>query len=302
LRKFSTAAKILVSAAILLILFRKANLQTGIHFVGAIDWFFILPSVALIVLAQLARAYRLALMIFGASAEGRFFQVLRIQMVSFLPGIVSPAKIGEAAKIYMLQADTGTRLGRATACFVAERVLDMLLLVPLASLGVYLLIGPSFSFSFQKTFFALVIVLTGTAACVPLGLAYARRKGVRAADIWDTAKPSKLLAAGGITMLYWGMVFAEVWCFCRAALFGVTLRHISLAVPPALLSSLLPVSFSGFGVREAALVFLLQRPQLGATYNQALLVSLMYIVFGLGVPALMGLIYWWVGRSNVSQN
>jgi len=304
LRSFATAAKILVSAAILFILFRKVNLQHGLHFAGNIHYSFILLSIALIIAAQLLRAYRLAVMLLGAPSMQQFRRVLRIQMVSFLPGIVSPAKIGEATKIYMFQAEMNASVARATACFIAERAFDMLLLVPLAVAGLYLLLGPAVSVSVRSGGLAvLAIAVVGTAAGIPIGISLARRRGITASELWRTAAPSSLLEAGGVTVLYWGFVFLEVWCFCKAAFFAPSLPRVAMAVPPALLSSLLPISFSGFGVREAALVYLLQRPGLDASYNQAILVSLMYIVFGLGVPALIGICYWFSGtKKHVAQD
>jgi len=302
LRRFSTAAKIVVSAIILLVLFRKANLQKGIQLAGAVDFGFILISIALIILAQFVRAFRLTLMLFAGSVRENYRRVLRIQMVSFLPGLVSPAKIGEAAKIYLLRSETGVPLGRATACFVAERIFDMLLLVPLAIAGLYLLLGPSLTISLRAgSLFVLAFAVICAAVGVPFGISFARRKGMTVADVWHAVAPSKLFEAGAVTMLYWGLVFLEVWCFCRAAHFSSAMWKVALAVPPALLSSLLPISFSGFGVREAALVFLLQRPSLGATYDQALLISLMYIILGLGVPALMGIFYWMPGKKDVAS-
>jgi hypothetical protein len=303
LRRFSTILKILVSAAILFVLFRKANLQQGIHFAAGVNYPYILISIAIIVLAQLARAHRLAVMVLGGAANGNFLRMLRIQMVSFLPGIISPAKIGEAAKIYMLQKQLNISFGKAAACFVAERIFDMLVLVPLAVLGLCLLL-PSLSVSLRSGgVLALVIVAAGTAAGVPVGYSFAKRRGMTAADVWQAAAPLRLFEAGMITVAYWGLVFLEVWLLCKAALFAPPVWRVALVVPPALLSSLLPVTFSGFGVREAAMVFLFQRPELGATYNQALLVSLMYIVFGLGVPALMGLWYWLIERKDgTAQN
>jgi hypothetical protein len=302
LRKLSTAAKIVISALILLFLFQKANLQKGIQNAGNIDYLFILASVALIVLAQLARAFRLAVMLFGGSAREQFRRVLRIQMVSFLPGLISPAKIGEAAKIYMLQNETSAPLSRATACFVAERALDMLLLAPLAVAGLSLFLGPLASVSLRRGGLAVIVF---AAACVvagaPVGMYIAKRKGITASDIWRVAAPSNLAGAAGLTVLYWGLVFLEVWCFCKAALLAPALWQTALIVPPALLSSLLPVTFSGFGVREAALVFLLRQPAFGASYNQAILVSLLYILFGLGIPALMGLCYWMLGKKHVAS-
>ncbi len=304
MRRLSTAAKILVSAAILLVLFRKVNLQHALAFAGNINYSFILVSIALSISAQLLRAYRLAVMLFGAPSMQEFRQVLRVQMVSFLPGVVSPAKLGEATKIYMLQTEMQTPLSRATSCFIAERVFDMLLLTPLAAIGLYMLLGPAPSISIRSGgLLMLVFVAAGMAVGVPVGLSLARRRGLSPAAIWQAAAPSRLVESGAITVFYWGFVFLEVWCFCRAALFAPSPWRMALVVPPALLSSLLPITFSGFGVREAALVFMLQRPQIQASYSQAILVSLMYIIFGIGVAALMGVFYLFSGtKQHVSQD
>jgi uncharacterized membrane protein YbhN (UPF0104 family) len=60
---------------------------------------------------------------------------------------------------------------------------------------------------------------------------------------------------------------------------------------------MIPISFSGFGVREAAMVIFFQRPPMGTSYEQALLISLMYDIIGLGVPAVMGVLFW-LGRKG----
>ncbi len=59
------------------------------------------------------------------------------------------------------------------------------------------------------------------------------------------------------------------------------------------------VTNKGFGFREAAMVILLQRPPIATNYDRALLVSLMYVVLGLGIPAIMGAFFWLMGKKNV---
>lgn len=304
MRKLSTAIKILISAAILFFLFRKASLRQAFSLAGAVDYSYILLAIAIIVIAQFVRAYRLAVMLFGNLERSEYMRVLRIQMVSFLPGLVTPAKIGEASKIYMLQAQSGASLSRATAGFVAEKGLDLLLLAPLAVIGLAALAGSPGTVSLRSgSVWVVALALICAAVGVPIGISIAKKKKISFGEILHAAAPKNLIEAAAVTVLYWGLVFIEVWCFCKSAHFSPSISHVAIAVPPALLSSLLPISFSGFGVREAALVFLLQRPQLHATYDQALLVSLMYIVFGLGVPALMGIYYWMPGKKDaVSQN
>jgi uncharacterized membrane protein YbhN (UPF0104 family) len=302
LRKFTSALKIGVSLAILLFLFRKANLSQSVRYLGELRYSFVLLSVVLIVLGQVVRAHRLAIMVFGESARRKIWLAMRVQMVSFLPGMVSPAKIGEVAKVYMLQSEADVPMSRGLACFVAERVLDVLLLGPLALVGLFVFFRSGLRVHLRPGG-AHVVILVALALAVGLvtGYLWARRRGTSLADLWRTVSPGRLIEAGAMTALYWGVVFLEVWCFCKAALFDARVWHTALVVPPALLSSMVPITFSGFGLREAAMIILLQRPPVGTNYEQAFLVSLMYAVIGLGVPALMGVFFWMMGKRDVAQ-
>jgi uncharacterized membrane protein YbhN (UPF0104 family) len=300
LRKFSSALKIIISAAILLFLFRKANLTQGVHYLSEIRYPFVLLSIVLIVLAQIVRAHRLGVMVFGASANQKILHSLRVQMVSFLPGIISPAKIGEATKIYMLNSESNVPMGRGLACFVAERVLDLMLLGPLAAFGLYVFFqsGLNIALKSEAALMSILVLITGIGAFVA-GAAWARRRGIELTELKKTISPERLIEASLMTVVYWGLVFLEVWCFCKASLFDPRVWHMTIVVPLALLTSMIPVSFSGFGLREAAMVILLQRPPIAASYDRALLVSLMYVFLGLGVPAVMGAFFWLTGKKDV---
>jgi hypothetical protein len=301
LKRLSLILKLAVSAALLFILFRNANLSKAAQYMGSLRYSFVLASVVLIVLGQIVRSHRLAVLVFGVAASRRMWEVLRIQMVSFLPGIISPAKIGEVAKVYMLNKEAEVPVLRGLICFVAERVLDLLLLGPLAALGLFALFRSGLHI-YVEPGWVHVAVVAGVAglAALAVGLIWARCRGITAAAVWETVSPRNLLEAAVMTLLYWGIVFIEVWCFCKASLFDTAAWHMAIVIPPALLSSMIPVGFSGFGLREAAMVILLQRPPLGATYERALLISLLYDIIGLGIPALMGALFWMTKRTDAA--
>jgi hypothetical protein len=298
LRKLSAALKIVVSAAILLFLFHKVNLSQGAHHLRHLRYSFLLLSIVLIVIGQFVRAQRLAAMVFGSLGGEKMWRVLRIQMLSFLPGVVSPAKIGEVTKVYLLQTELNVPATRGLLCFAAERVLDLMLLTPLAVGGLYIFFRGGLFFEvspgWRHMFMLLSLALAGIAV---IGLLWMRSRKISLRDIWQTAAPHSIVTASVLTLLYWGIVLAEVWCFCRVAGFSAEIWHMALVVPPALLSSMIPISFSGFGVREAAMVIFFQRPPIGTSYEQALLISLMYDIIGLGVPAVMGVLFW-LGRKG----
>ncbi|MBI5118781.1 flippase-like domain-containing protein [Candidatus Poribacteria bacterium] len=299
MKKFATILKIVISLAIILFLLRKANLAQSAAHLSGIRYSFILFSIVFIVAGQFVRAQRLAVMVFGRLANRNFWNTMRIQMISFLPGMITPAKVGELAKVYMLQAEMDVPTARGLACFAAERVFDLLALGPLAALGIFVLFRADLQISLAPGWAhiaALVALAAASAAAV--GLLWLRRRGVSLRDFRRTVTPERIIEAALLSLLYWGIVFLEVWCFCKSALFDTPIWHPALVVPPALMSSLVPITFSGFGLREAAMVILFQRPPIATSYERALLISLMYDIIGLGVPALMGGLFWVSGKSN----
>lgn len=299
MKRVSTALKIVISAAILIFLFRSVDFAQGAEYLKQIRPSYLLFSVILIVAGQLVRAHRLAVMVFGGAGIRNFRHVLRIQMVSFLPGVVSPAKVGEVTKIFMLQSELGVPTERGLVCFVTERVLDLLLLSPLAGIGLYVFYRAGLHLQLRTGWMGgVAVALALFAAALFAGLLFARSRGISFRDVWRTSSPNGLAKAGALTIIYWLIVFAEVWCFCKATAFDARILHMALVVPPALLSSMIPVTLSGFGIRELAMTVLLQRPPLGAGYEQALMVSLMYGIIGLGVPALMGVLFWVAGKRD----
>ncbi|GAB4340145.1 MAG: hypothetical protein Kow0099_15840 [Candidatus Abyssubacteria bacterium] len=303
MKRISLILKIIISVALLFILFRNANLSKAAQYAGSLRYTYILASIVLIVLGQIVRSHRLAVLVFGDLSARRMWQVLRIQMVSFLPGVISPAKIGEITKVYMLNREAEVPVLRGLICFVAERVLDLLLLGPLAAVGLFALLRSGLHIYVKPGWVHMAVVAwLSVFAALAVGLMWTRRRGITATAVWETVSPRSLCVAAVMTVLYWGIVFVEVWCFCEASLFDTAVWHMAIVVPPALLSSMIPISFSGFGLREAAMVILLQRPPLGAPYERALLISLLYDIVGLGIPAGMGVIFWMTKKTDAAPH
>ena len=299
MKKIWTTLKIVISAAILLYLLFKANLAEGVHNLGEIRPTYLLISIALIVAGQVVRAQRLAALVFGEEGRAKFWPVLRIQMISFLPGVISPVKVGEATKIFMLQSELDVPIERGLVCFATERVLDLLLLCPLAAMGIYVFYRAGLDFHLEAGWKGLLLSAVGVSvAAILLGILFMRSRDISFSTIRRAATPRNIVKASGFTVVYWLIVFLEVWCFCKASAFDANVIHMALVVPTSLLSSLLPITFSGFGVREFVMTFLLQRPPVGAGYEQALMVSLMYDIVGLGVPAIMGALFWVTRKTN----
>ncbi len=291
--------KVGISVAILLFLFRHANLAQSLSHLSQLRYPFLFLSIILIVAGQVVRARRLAVMVLGGEVRGSLWQILRIQMVSFLPGVISPAKVGEVTKVYMLQSELEVPVARGLACFVGERALDLLLLGPLAAIGIFIFFRAGLRVQLGSGLGLMVaLAVFSLFAALALAILWARRRGVSLHELWQTVSPSRIFEAGFLTLIYWGIVFLEVWCFCKASAIDTQPWRISLVVPPALLSSMIPISFSGFGVREAAMIILLQKPPVLASYDQALLVSFMYDIIGLGIPVLMGILFWLAARND----
>ena len=244
-------------------------------------------AVAVIVAGQVVRAVRTCALVRGGVRAADLPPMLRMQMLAFLPGMLSPAKAGELVKVELLRRQWGISLARGTAAFFTERLADVLVLGAAAAWG----LGGVFGQAIPPLAYA------GAAAPFVAGVAaYWVWRGDRLPAAWrarirDGLGGVQWTPVVGASVVYWFLVVGIVWLFARSAGSDVPFLALAGAVPLCLLTALLPVSFGGFGVREGAMVVAFQHAAVGCTAAQAVAISLLYDVVGLGVPALMGVTY-----------
>ncbi len=238
----------------------------------------------------------------------------RLYAVGLGAGAFTPGQAGDLVKAWALQA-RGHRLGAAVASSILDRLFDLAGLAPLAALGLAV-----FGAEFGGGVGAVVLLSVAAIAAV---IAVARRDvllriiGRRSADDDNGMSASgetpntelrtpNLLVATAWTVASFAVSTVRVWLLAAAIGLRLGAAQVGGLVGLTTVAALVPVSVSGVGTRDAAMVALLGRLVPDPTTAAAQAVALSTLILGLNVAnALFGYAVWWIeartGRAPAPQ-
>lgn len=287
---------LLVSAAILGVLWLNLDRAAILKALSRTDATWLGASLVLLVALVGLSAFRLTLLARYADYRLSGAEAVQATFAANALNMVMPGKLGDLLKAVMMTDGAPARLSGAVALGVWEKLSDLVVLFVVASLPLALLGG--------APCLALTLGLTGVLGVVVLvrpGLLSALSgpvKKVRAlTGQWSDrltairSVPFGLVTLFGLTALIWSGHLVQIVLMTRAL--GVTCSatcwvEIVGLLPVAIVAGLVPLTFAGVGIRDAALVVLLT-PLIGAPEAAALgvLFWLRYLVPGmLGAPLL----------------
>lgn len=289
--------KLLVSAGLIGWLWTRFDVPAAFAVLLEIDRMAAMAAFAILLLHGVLSAWRWRTIVSLQGGALAWRAALRLFFVSmFFNQTLSTTVGGDAARVWMLHAG-GTSVGMAAGGVLLERVAGLLALAPLILIGAGLLPGPAHP--------GLWGVL-GLAALVPLIVLPATRF-VRSGSRWRAALGRfaetgrrVLFSAGGLAVLGQSLVIhlgAGLAVFLLAHGIGASPGPAVCLVltPPVLLIATLPVSFGGWGPREAALVWLFGIFGIAAAPALAVSVGLGVLVMAAGLP---GAALWRLGRPQ----
>ena len=206
-------------------------------------------------------------------------------MAAWPMGTITPSKTGDFVKAYYLKDRAPVRV--VLGSVLAERTLDVLVLLALAVMGCVF---------FQRWGLALIAgaaLLGGLLAILVLlrfRLPIPRKLKEKLAGVLGSLRLlARTPALLGVVILYtvlnWSCSIAQLVLCYRALGVEVPMIFAAGALPLAIFVGLLPLTLSGMGTRDAALISLFA-PY--ATSEVSLGVGLLYSLFGYWLPALAG--------------
>jgi hypothetical protein len=250
----------------------------------------------------------------------RWNSILRIQHVdlpfmdSFLIyysgsfwGVTSPSSIGEFVKALYLKAERDISLVKGILSVLVDRLLDMYLLVIIGMIGVWKL-GLLGELS-QVSLILIIAMVSAPLLLLNRPIMRWCARGFYNAVIlkkfkagtekfscfWDESRcllGNKLLWPFVLTCGGTGIVFIQCYLLGIAMHLPLDFMTITFFMAVSRLLSILPVSISGLGVRDAVLVFLFAqvnlKPELAVSFS--LLVFTTLFVFN----GFLGALAWWI--------
>lgn len=223
-------------------------------------------------------------------------------------GAVTPAKLGDIARVMGIMKWGGLKPHSAFATHVADKVYDLLALVLLAATGLITLIaqsefkGPAVAALMGIGMGVLLMALFLNPQWMrsilkPLLLFLAPKNLAEKLSAHGTEfyknllhlfqPSSRLILPFSLSLAAWTVVLVRTY-FCSMAV-GLPLSFITIALllPIVIVIEFLPITILGFGTREAALFFFFTTPQV--THAGLVSFSLMTVVAGPLLTALAGI-------------
>jgi hypothetical protein len=264
-------------------------------------------GVLLDLLAGVVKAKKWQLLVNAENSLLSFRKSVEYFFIGFFLSILTPARVGDLARALYLKRETKS-MGKALSTVILDRLIDIVLLFALGFAAVAF-----FAAILGKTIIPLEIVVAfalvlAAAAIVllkknfigfflkPFFRAFVPEKFKESLRVTFEefygffgkirARPGKLLAASLLGLFTWLLAFASSFLFILALGINVPLYFVPLAVPIILLLDILPISFSGIGTRDAALIVLFGF--FGVTAEEAIAFSLVFMLSGYWIVALAG--------------
>ena len=245
-------------------------------------------------------AIRWNLIAHQVGAELGFRQSFTIIMAAWPLGTITPAKSGDLIKVLFLK--NVLPYAKTTGVIIAERMVDV---VALCLYGV--LAGWFYGFYQSIIFMGLllfgVILFFAVAASPLVNLAPEKWRSL-IVDILEASKAIYLnvwtfLGILAITLINWFCSFLQTWCCFKAFNADVPLFYITAALPIAIFIGLIPVTLSGMGTRDSAMIYLFKE---FASYETNLAVGILYSIFGYWLLSLIGLPFMKAALGGSIQN
>lgn len=236
---------------------------------------------------------------------------------SIFIGLLSPGRLGELVKALHLMRDCLVSGGRALASVLLDRLYDLLLLLAVgglsllssflapAKLGLLVSIGAAtvisillFAILWSDALFAVVQGVGGRITF--LRNAFIAKNGT-ILELRDGLKEMTLLDIGVglvLTVLAYAIFFYQCYLLAQAIGLQVSFRDASFAVALGSLVTLLPISVSGLGTRDAAIITYLGA--MGIPNEAALGFSFLVFVTFYIVGGLLGAVAWFIKPVDIS--
>lgn len=300
----------LFGLGLFVLLIWNTNLETSLAVLRQTAFPLMVIAVALNIPQIFLKSFRWRYLLNSQGIKYGIWQVTLAYFGSIFIGLLTPGRLGEFARAVYISSDCNVSTGGSFASVLADRLFDLYVLV---AIGGTALISVT-ALNTQQSWAGMVLLTGGlTLALVLLvtdrGFALMQAFGSSLGQIgkrlfapgnWllemrtgfrQLSWPTILISAG-LTVIAYAVFFGQCYLLALALRLPVTFASVSCAVALGSLVTLLPISISGIGTRDAAIIAYLGT--VGIPSEMALAFSLLvFLTFHIG-GGLMGAVAWWI--------
>jgi uncharacterized protein (TIRG00374 family) len=240
--------------------------------------------------------------------------------IGFFAASITPGKVGDAVRALYVSRETGKGLGESFLTVFMDRLMD---LVVVLVFGVATILVFSYRYTDMPSIWVIVaasvaalgflyLVLNRSlmrALAGPLVRALTPKKyksqltsqvhGFYDALALYGRRPAATAFAGLLTLVFWAGIVFLAYTAARVLEIEVSLGYIALMMPMVTLVEIVPISISGIGTREAAVIYFFAAVGIGSA--QAVAFSIMYLIAGTYLTALVGFVAWLANPAKLGE-
>jgi hypothetical protein len=299
----------LLGLAIFVYIISRVGYETVIDKILAIDPGFVVLVLVVVAVNVILKSYKWRMIIKAHGADYSLGCSVKVFLIGMFTGLLTPGRVGDFIRAMYLSRN-GVPLGRSVSTIIIDRLLDILSLMTLFFLAVLWLTNlfGGFQISIPLALFFLGGVTLGTYFLLKRDLI---KKTMRPLYLHLLPEKYKSTLRDGFEEFYdsieginrKGMVLPALlavasWLitglegYLIAHSLGINISYLLMTsyIPIISLVELLPISISGLGTREVAVISLFTLAGIGA--ESAVSFSILYLVLGYWAAALIGGILW----------
>lgn len=268
-------------------------------------------SLVLVIVITVVRGVRWRYLM---SVVGIHYTLARATMVwtiGFFASAVTPAKVGDAVRVFYVRNDTGRSFGEAFLTVFIDRLWDLFFILVA---GVVTVLAYSRLYTQIPSVWILIIAVVAIVGVITVALRRDMMKrilrplfnmliperhkdklSINFNSFYDALRDygrgwKQHVVAGLLTILCWGLIFGLAFYIACSLDLDIAPGYLALIWPIITLVELVPVSISGLGTRDATMIYFFSL--VGLTSAQAVGFSLAYLLIGTYMTALFGFIFW----------
>lgn len=314
LKSFFLKKRFFVLIGIILFLFilTRIDLLQTMQLLSRINLFFLAASMLVGIVTVFIKGFRFKLLMKGLGASISWLESAKFFFIGFFLSALTPARAGDFARAFYVRKKLRC-IGEGLGAVAVDRIIDVVLLFAFAIISVLL-----FSVVFNVSIFSLLFLFVFTVLFVLLLFLFLNKRFVRVLlkpffgflvpeKFKDKMKQNFEAFFSSIMLLFRKRGIVSIafllglvsWFFSifSAFLLGLALNiplsyHYFLIIPITGLLDLLPVSISGIGTRDAAVIFLFSffaiKAELAVAFSLAIFLSAYVFLSAIGFLLFLG--------------
>ncbi len=287
--------KLLPIIGILIFIFILRNLdwQQIIHSLENIKPGYILISILISPILIFFQTFKWAIILKKQGVNLPFWSLIKIQMISSFYGAITPGRLGYFIKIFYLKEKARITMAKSLTSIVVDRLIDFMVVFILGAIGSSILINYYADITNHIILAVIVLFLIElifaskkvqhlfikfiTRFLIPAKFK-TQAEGFFGDYLEHSLNPFKQYSNIFLTFIVWVLIYSQLYLVALALNIKISYFYYILLPPIATMVSLIPITISGLGTREATLMAIFSLFRIPAT--KIFLMSLLNTVIG----------------------